>query len=60
MWPSTGLVAERAEVRQRTLAVRLAADRQVEPRHPFLRVTAEGPGASRNASEVGGRYLGIP
>jgi hypothetical protein len=48
------LLAERAEVRQRTLAVRLAADRHAEPRHPLLRVTAEGPGASRDASEVGG------
>ena len=48
------LLAERAEVRQQTLAARLPADRQAEPRRPLLRVTAEGPGASRNASEVGG------
>jgi hypothetical protein len=53
-------LAERAEVRQRTLAVRLAADLQAEPRHLLLRVTAEGPGASRNASEVGAILLGIP
>lgn len=54
------LLAERAEVRQRTLAARLAADRRAEPRDSRLCVTAEGLGASRNASEVGGCYLGIP
>ena len=54
------LLAERAEVRQRTLAARLAADRWSEPRRPLLPLTAEGPGASRNASEVGGAILVSP
>ena len=54
------LLAERAEVRQRTLAARLAADRWSEPRRPLLPLTAEGPGASRTASEVGGGILVSP
>ena len=54
------LLVERAEVRQRTLAARLATDRLSEPCRPLRRLTAEGPGASRNASEAGGCYLGIP
>lgn len=54
------LLAERVAIRQRTLTARLAADRRSEPRPPLLGLPAEGPGASRNASEVGGCYLGIP
>ena len=54
------LLAERAAIHQRTLAARLAADRRAESHPPLLWVPAEGLGASRNASEVGGCYVGIP